>query len=134
MYSMGYSPKMSTLLRGRAEVAHQAHNLGVVGSIPAPATIFCFLSDSCESTFFFLLSAILSDLPSGIPPKIFLFRERLSGGLFSGMMPLVPDRSPMQAIGEELLPVFRTAKGRISPPQKDPDSADGVDERINISA
>ena len=29
---------LSILLRGRAEVAHQAHNLEVVGSIPAPAT------------------------------------------------------------------------------------------------
>ena len=29
---------MHTLLRGRAEVARQAHNLEAVGSIPTPAT------------------------------------------------------------------------------------------------
>ena len=40
------------MLRGGAEVARQAHNLKVVGSIPTPATIYL----ASSLAFFFLIT------------------------------------------------------------------------------
>ena len=52
-----------TSLRGRALVAHQAHNLKVVGSIPAPATND-FLEDLRKRKSFFCPPSGQKKLPA----------------------------------------------------------------------